>query len=211
MSEIIHGKDLIIKIDGTAVAGARSCDIHVQDDAIEVSSPESGKFREYIAGRMGWGVTTNHLVKNGNTINILKMAGKMVSLAMTVRDPSALPFNGFVEGTISILEQSATFVSSILYNPASGRFVARVMRFGQDPLYYATWLGGNDYYAPASGAVFECENRYYRWEEGSGLQEVESSEYRIGGSALCQQTRVVGTVGNLAQGSFSFLGSGPLE
>lgn len=209
MSEIIHGKDLIIKIDGTAVAGARSCDIHVQDDAIEVSSPESGKYREYIAGRMGWGVTTNHLVKNGNTFNILKMAGKMVSLAMTVNN--VLPFNGFIEDPIRILEQSTVFVSSILYNPASSRFVACVMRFGQDPLYYASWLGGNDYFAPVSGAVFECENRYYRWEEGSGLQEVESSEYRIGGSALCQQTRVVGTVGNLAQGSFSFLGSGPLE
>lgn len=34
---------------------------------------------------------------------------------------------------------------------------------------------------------------------------------RLSGSAICTTARVTGTQGNLSQGSFSFLGSGPLE
>lgn len=34
---IIHGKDIIIMAGGTAIAAAKSCDIQVQTDLLEVS------------------------------------------------------------------------------------------------------------------------------------------------------------------------------
>lgn len=62
---IIHGKDIIIMAGGTAIAAARSCDIQVQTDLLEVSSPTTGKARTFIPGRYTWQVTTNHLIIGG--------------------------------------------------------------------------------------------------------------------------------------------------
>ena len=65
---IIHGRNLIVrwKRDGesiaTAIAGARSCEVNVQTDTIEVSSPTQGQWRDYIAGRKSWTVTCGQLV-----------------------------------------------------------------------------------------------------------------------------------------------------
>lgn len=45
-----------------AIAAAKSCELQVNCDDIEKSSPTSGQWREFIADRMEWAVTTNHLV-----------------------------------------------------------------------------------------------------------------------------------------------------
>lgn len=63
---VIHGKDIIIIVNGTAIAGARSCEINVQTDTIETSSPTSGKARTFIPGRYTWEVKTGHLLVSGN-------------------------------------------------------------------------------------------------------------------------------------------------
>lgn len=62
---IIHGKDIIIMAGGTAIAAARSCDIQVQTDLLEVLSSTTGKARTFIPGRYTWQVTTNHLIIGG--------------------------------------------------------------------------------------------------------------------------------------------------
>lgn len=66
------GKDLIIRRKNSAgnyvaFAGCRSCDIDMSCDVIEVTSPTSGQFREYIAGRKGWRVTCAYLVRDTNS------------------------------------------------------------------------------------------------------------------------------------------------
>lgn len=63
---VIHGKDIIIMANGTAIAGAKSCEIQVQTDTIETSSPTSGKARTFIPGRYTWEVKTGHLLVSGN-------------------------------------------------------------------------------------------------------------------------------------------------
>lgn len=45
-----------------AIAAAKSCELQVSCDDIEISSPTSGQWREFIADRKEWAVTTNHLV-----------------------------------------------------------------------------------------------------------------------------------------------------
>ena len=59
---ILHGRNLIIKLGGVAIAGARSCEFNVQSDSIEKSSSTQGQFKEYIGGRLGWTCTCGHLV-----------------------------------------------------------------------------------------------------------------------------------------------------
>lgn len=59
---IIHGRNLIVSIDGRAIAAARSCDVVVSSDTIETSSPTSGLWRDYIAGHKGWSVAVGCLL-----------------------------------------------------------------------------------------------------------------------------------------------------
>lgn len=119
---IIHGRNLIVSLGGRAVAGARSCDVNVSADDIEISTATQGQWRNFIAGRKEWSVTCNMLVQAVKT-NVA-MVGQTVTLSFGVRG---------------------------------------------------------------------------------------SSTDRVSGTAIIKSWRVTGTVGNLAQGVFSFRGSGPLQ
>ena len=63
---IIHGGAIVVsrKVGNTytAFAAAKSCDIEVTNNDIEVSSATSGLWRNYIAGRKSWKVTVSGLV-----------------------------------------------------------------------------------------------------------------------------------------------------
>jgi len=83
---IIHGRDLIVKQGGVAIAGARSCELNVSGEAIETSSPTRGRWRTYIPGRKGWSVTANHLV-TAVASNAAKV-GTVVTLTFGKRDSS---------------------------------------------------------------------------------------------------------------------------
>lgn len=78
------GNDVIIYVDGTAVAAAKSCDIDVKSEVIEVASPDTGIYRKYIAGRRSWDVTVNCLVTDTLASNVMKV-GDNVRLTMGVR------------------------------------------------------------------------------------------------------------------------------
>lgn len=80
---IIHGRNLIITMNGTAIAGARLCDINVSSDEIEISSPTQGSWREFLAGRKEWTVSTSHLIAAGG--NRLKTESAMVGQTVTLR------------------------------------------------------------------------------------------------------------------------------
>ena len=56
---IQHGKDLRITTtnDGVLVALAKSCEINVDCDDIEVSSPYDGMWKDFITGRKEWSVS----------------------------------------------------------------------------------------------------------------------------------------------------------
>lgn len=123
--EVIHGRKLIIKVNGTAIAGARSCDINISGEEIEVANTTKDKWRVFITGREEWSVTCNHLLPASGTP--LRSSAAMVNTTVTIR-------------------------------MESGR----------------------------SGDV-------------------------LAGQAIVKSWRTTGTLGNLAQGTFSFRGSGPLS
>lgn len=80
---MIHGRNLIIKVNGTAIAGARSCDINISGEEIEVASATQGKWREFITGREEWSVTCNHLLPASGTP--LRSSAEMVNTTVTIR------------------------------------------------------------------------------------------------------------------------------
>jgi len=132
MSEIIHGRDLILSINNVAVGGARSCEIMVQTDEIETSSASQGGWKEYIAGMKGWSLTCSHFITLYDDDN-------------SPRNSDLIGAPGFVGQTVSV-------------------------KF---------WVRGD-------------------------------SENFLTGSAIVKSWKGTGTIPNLSQGSFSFLGTGPL-
>lgn len=75
---MILGKDLIISLNNIPISAAKSCTITRKADKIEISTPESGNAKEYVAGRTTWEITAsvlvlsvaNILIKVGQTYNV---------------------------------------------------------------------------------------------------------------------------------------------
>ena len=61
---MLQGRNLIIAINGSTIAAAKSCSVDVQADTIKVSSPTDGEWEHIIAGRKSWQVQTSHLMPN---------------------------------------------------------------------------------------------------------------------------------------------------
>jgi hypothetical protein len=61
---MLQGRNLIIAINGSTIAAAKSCSVDVQADTIKVSSPTDGAWEHIITGRKSWQVQTSHLMPN---------------------------------------------------------------------------------------------------------------------------------------------------
>lgn len=112
---IIHGRQLIVKQNGTAIAVQKSCDIDVRCAAIPVSSPTQGQWENNIAGRKSWSMTCNTLV--ASIKSNVDMVGQIVTINCGVGNDTvsgtALITNWKVTGTIGNLAQAvATFLGS---------------------------------------------------------------------------------------------------
>lgn len=83
---MIHGKDMIVKLNGVAIAASTSCELDWDCDTIEVSSPTSSTAREYITGRTGWSVATNHFVPSGSVATLKSIRGRKVSLKIYLEE-----------------------------------------------------------------------------------------------------------------------------
>lgn len=84
----IHGKDIrIYNSGGTAlIAGAKSCSIKRQCNAIEVASASDGENEYNIPGRKSWSIDLNHLIttdgvtlQEGSYYNIQVIIGSGVT------------------------------------------------------------------------------------------------------------------------------------
>lgn len=85
---VIHGRKLIIKVGGKAIAGAKSCEISIQGDQIEIASASHGAWRDFIAERKEWSVSCNHLIPNIGSP--LKSNAAMINTTVTITIESGL-------------------------------------------------------------------------------------------------------------------------
>ena len=202
---ILHGRNLIIKVGGVAIAAAKSCDINVQCEETETASPSTGAWRTAIIGRKSWSVTTNQLITS--LVRPLQIVGTSVSLSMEMEGKVGLQFGGFVDnvpldsGTINEGD-----VQNISWDKTQKKFVYEFFLV-RPPVYsfYGNWLNDTKYKNISNGQLFYDDNfKVYSYYNGDLHAE------KMTGTANVVAWRPQGTVGNLAQGSFRFNGNGAL-
>lgn len=130
---MIHGRNLIVALDGVAVAGSKSCSLQLSQNFIEACAPNSGRVHEKIPTTYEWSVSVDCLVPNSNLPVSLKdklIAGTKCLLTFTDGDGDNRA--GFVyvkscdeSGTVGSL---ATFKAS--FEPSGALYKYQELSFG---------------------------------------------------------------------------------
>lgn len=81
---ILHGRNLVLSLGGTAVAASKECSLSVSADTLETASATQGSWRSYIAGRKDWKISATHFITSSNDINtsVLRV-GSSYSVTLT--------------------------------------------------------------------------------------------------------------------------------
>ena len=95
------------------VAGARSCEVSVDGDQLEVSSPNDGAWQHFIAGRKGWSISVGYLMSVGTFPTEAQMVNTTVTVV--VSDGTTM-----MQGSAIVKSWKAT---GNLDNLANGSFV----------------------------------------------------------------------------------------
>lgn len=90
----INGNNVLIYRNGTAIAGTITNEIQTGADLIEISSPTSGQWKEYIAGRKSWSVNVSYLILANNGVRDLLNVGN--SYTLKIRGRNATDATGVV-------------------------------------------------------------------------------------------------------------------
>lgn len=112
---IYPGKNLFITRNGVVIYGAKSCSINVESDLIETAGPNSGKWREYLAGRMEWDLTVAELVGSPEGYN-----AKIVAVSSSHTGLATNPENSYIQGPTGTKSRSSNRGVFIAAYTASG-------------------------------------------------------------------------------------------
>ena len=191
---------------GVAIAAAKSCNLRVSDSTVPIASPWSGEWEDAIPGRKSWQASCGQLV-TGIT-DAAAMVGTVVTLRMQVAGELGLPFHGKVSN-VTIQSGSVQEVEEVVWDTTNKKFLGVFYTQHFEAYYYETWgaLAGVPNAASSNyvaGALYHYNQDVYRLTSTNLILEA------LQGSAIVQEWDVSGNVGNLAQGSFSFLGKGAL-
>ena len=224
--ELLHGRNLIVKADGEVLGLSKSCTISVSSSIIPVSGPNTGDWEENIAGRKKWSVQTSHLMYNRGVTkpaDTMDMVGQTVELSMDMIYENTVPFRGFVEGVT--IQSGSTVINPdndwIYYDTVNHCFVIDNING-----YYKEWtysdgsvnrfdfnrINNNTFYENIGTG--DIVGEYYKADNKNSSTQTYTLTRRDTirqGNAIVSQWKGTFTIGNLAQGSFDFTGSGPLS
>lgn len=193
---LLKGNNLIIMADGVAIAASKSCSIEVDVETIPVSSATDSEWEHSITGRKSWKVTTSHLLMSAAAM--LMKVGDIVTLQARV-EGNGQPFDGMVDNPDVEQIGTSSTPTAIYWDTTRKIFLARA---GLTPKYYMAWPGSEEY-SVADGNLFTYSGDCYVTIGGDLVKDV------LQGQAICKTANITATVGNLAQGSFSWKGNGP--
>ena len=118
---MILGKNLIVALDGVAVAGAKSCKLNLSQNFKEVCSPTEARVMEKIPTTYDWGISVDCLIPSSNlSVALTDKLIKGTKCFITFTDGSGQNRAGFVyvkncdeSGNVgSLATFSASFESS---------------------------------------------------------------------------------------------------
>jgi len=85
----LNGNNIIVYLNGTAIAGATTSDSQNTVDLVEIGSPlSSGKWKQFVTKRKSWSVTVNYLVLQYSDIRDLLKVGESYTLKIRGRNSS---------------------------------------------------------------------------------------------------------------------------
>lgn len=126
-----NGNNILVYYGSTLIGGMKSNDVQVSADLIEISSPNTGAWRQYVTGRKEATITTGYLVtaatsalgvSGGNGVRDLLQAGNSFTLKFKLRD--AADSNGvsgtFILKTVKITAQRGALVQGSFQFVLSG-------------------------------------------------------------------------------------------
>ena len=74
------GNNILVFLNGTAIAGTKSNEIQTDCEMIEITNMTSAQWRQFIAGRKQWTVSTGFLVLAGADITKMLTVGTTYTL-----------------------------------------------------------------------------------------------------------------------------------
>ena len=89
-----HGRNLVILKDGVAIAAAKSCDVSMDVDTKEISTPASSQDKIFIAARHGWSVSVSVLVTQLE--GMLLEVGETYTLTFAIDSTTVMSGEAFV-------------------------------------------------------------------------------------------------------------------
>ena len=164
----------------------------------------SGAWASFLNGTKSWSVSTNQLLV---TLRTALIVGTQVSLEFCV-EGKGVTFGGFASNPTLESGDCPTTPTYIVWDKTRKKFLACLYN-APDFYFYESWEGQAPYTNIEDYQLFMCEGEPYKqtftWVDGELYAE------NLSGNANVQAYEAVGTVGNLAQGSFRFMGNGPLS
>ena len=96
----MNGNNIIVVMDGVAIAAAKSCTITKRVEAIETGNSADGRAKSYIPGLREWSVSVRALVTS--MPDFFANPGQTVRLSIAVRDNNGVYTTDRVTGTAII-------------------------------------------------------------------------------------------------------------
>ena len=96
----MNGNNIIVLVDGVAIAAAKSCTITKRVEAIETANSADGRAKSYIPGLREWSVSVRALVTN--MPDFFANPGQTVRLSIAVRDNNGVYTTDRVTGSAII-------------------------------------------------------------------------------------------------------------
>jgi hypothetical protein len=192
---VLQGGDIYITGDDlkTFIYAARSCDINVKADTIEIASPTSALWREFISGRKEWSIDISHLVTT--VAGMVPKVGSTAVVRVCVNPQVGLPIYNVVSN-VTVQSSSAPHPTGIVWDSVRKVFLAYY-----NSKYYQSWPNREEY------------EQYGTYRYGSQSYTVVNGTLvvnQLRGTCIVQSVKLTATKGNLAQGSVKLQGTGEL-
>ena len=84
----VLGNNIIVLMNGVAIAGTKSDEIQVESDTIEIASETDQEWVHLISGRKSWSLTVGWLVLANQDVRKLLLAGSTVTIKIKGRGES---------------------------------------------------------------------------------------------------------------------------
>lgn len=116
-----HGRNIMVFLNGTAIAATRSNEIQIDCDVIEISNPSIGDWKQYITGRKDWSVNVSFLVAAAADIRNVLNTGTTYTLQFRDRNGSSVMSGSAILQTAKISAQIGNLCTGSFVFKGSGQ------------------------------------------------------------------------------------------